>query len=165
MDSDSTFWRTVSINEELTDEVKSKLKKLCRKMTGEPLVIFNDADDHILIHKNKKIIGMCFIAKTSPGEYSGETPYLYNFICDAQYRKYQISKILMEAVEDYFAEDVEPCPQKLYLDVEISNVIAQRFFEKNKFVELRRHDIANKQFIRYVRDIEPSGYINIILDE
>jgi hypothetical protein len=131
------------------------LKNLCRNMTGEKLLMKDD--DEIVIGTiggtiNKKrsgIVCFCNISMYSPGnhfenEKNTRVPYLYNYICDAFYRKHKISYQMMDYIKNLY------CKEKyINLDILDDNIIAKKFFEKNGFVFVKDFNAGGKKFLSY----------------
>lgn len=131
-----------------------QLKQLCRKVTGEQLKIFDD--DIVIIAKyGKKIVGMCNIAFKSPeshfeNEVNNKVAYLYNYMCDITQKAKKPSVVLMNFIKDYVMTNVD-C-KDINLDVEIDNIHAQQFFEKNNFIQVGKY-ARSKEYFMYTYTI------------
>lgn len=125
-------------------------------MTGEKL--FMKDDDEIIIgtiggQNNKKrsgIVCFCNISMNSPGshfenEKNKEVPYLYNYICDAFYRKHKISYQMMDYIKNLLYKE----HKNINLDILEDNIIAKKFFEKNGFVYTSDFNVGGKKFCAY----------------
>ncbi len=133
------------------------LKNLCRKMTGEKL--FMKDDDEIIIgtiggqinKKRSRIVCFCNISMNSPGNHFENekntklngVPYLYNYICDALYRKHKISYQMMSYIKNLYPN------MSINLDISEDNIIAKKFFEKNGFVHINDFNATGKKFLAY----------------
>lgn len=132
------------------DKVYKQLKQLCRKTTGEILKVYGD--DIIIVCKyNAKVIGMCSISMKSPGshfiyEKYREIPYLYNYICDINYRKYKPSVAIMNYIKKWVDEKLYG---RINLDVAVGNDHAARFFIRNRFIECGKYGQATRDYIMY----------------
>lgn len=124
-------FKTTNFNDLSKDELK-KLKQLCIHMTGERL-IYLENNEVIICYYNKKIIAMCAISPFSPERHfpnDDNAVYLYNFICDVNYRKYKNSYKLMNYIKSHIKHKF------INLDVLENNGRAKRFFEKNGFKQI-----------------------------
>ncbi len=127
---------------DISPEVIKKLKKLCRKMTGEILKIL---DGHLVVfaYYKKNIICMCCISLFSPekhfdNESDENIPYLYNFICDSSFRYLKNSAQLMIYLKQYISEQLKA--KYINLDIVHNNQHAINFFEKNGFKYVGEYD-------------------------
>jgi hypothetical protein len=124
-----------------------ELKMLCRKMTGEQLKIIDD--DFIIVGRiNDKIKCFCCISIKSPtkffnNEKDANIPYLYNYICDAAYRKDKISVSLMKFIKMTSASQGY---KDINLHVIKDNTKAIKFFERNSFMNVGEEKINNKDY-------------------
>ena len=123
----------------LDKETKKKLKKLCRKTTGEILKVYPDHEIIIGFKNNNKVVCMCCISPFSP-EYHFENedeespvPYIYNYLCDQKYRKHKISVSQMYYLKDYIRENDKFTIKEINLDILKENDHSLAFFMKNGF--------------------------------
>lgn len=124
--------------DKISNKELKKIKQLVRKMTGESLYIFNNQKT-IIGYINKKIVCICSISLFSPeSHFNNElcnkgVPYLYNYICDANYKKYKNSYQLMLFIKKYLLNEFYA--KFINLDVLKTNKHAQQFFVKNGFIK------------------------------
>lgn len=138
----------------LQKNIYKKLKKLCMKETGTPIVIL---DNHITIvgYYNNHVVCMCSISNFSPGnhfdnETNGHVAYLYNYICDSKYRKHKVSVSLMTFVKDFIINSTNYSHEYINLDIECGNNRAIKFFERNNFIYYKDYSVGNKNYLAYV---------------
>lgn len=130
------------------------LKHLCRKMTGEKLIM-KDEDEivmGVITNKRSGIVCFCNISMNSPGnhfenEKNARVPYLYNYICDAFYRRYKISYQMMDYIKKLY--NSQKSYENINLDILGDNIIAKKFFEKNGFVFVNDFNAGGKKILAY----------------
>lgn len=122
-----------------------QMKILCRKSTFEQLILI-DTDIVILAKYNKKIIGFCCIAKTSPQlhfekqaeENNKEIPYIYNYMVDISQKNKKIGFNIMLYLKTRFTN--------INLNILEHNLRAVAFFTRSNFKEVGIYEIDNKSF-------------------
>jgi len=142
---------TLSVKDVNTDkQILKKLKILVRKTTGEHLKFSeNIKDTTILCYYNNNIIGICNISDKSPNRHFANerdddsyVPYLYNYICDASYKKKKPSVMIMNFIKKLYEDD-------LNLDILDDNNHAKQFFEKNNFNNTGSYNAGLKVYDTY----------------
>lgn len=119
----------VTTYSEVAKDDKRRMKLISRSATGEMLKAY-DEHDVILVYKDDKLAGYCFISPDSPENHfdnEEDAKYVYNYICDSKYRKYKVSVFLMKVLKSYCAE------YEINLDIAEWNAHSIRFFERNGF--------------------------------
>lgn len=120
-------------------ELLNELEKLCQRFLGEDLVM--RMQDEIVIctfcDENKQvIIGVCCISMQSPIHEFSEIPYLYNYICNSDYKKYKPSVAIMNYIKEFL---ISLNHKEVDLHVDRDNNHAIQFYEKNKFVFIGKY--------------------------
>jgi hypothetical protein len=117
-----------------------KLKIICRKMTGEPLLAFPEHKIFIVFNtsdQDAKPIGFCCVSNFSPeNHFDNESTgafYVYNYICDAKYRKLKQSLFLINHIKSLGND--------LNLDILKNNEHAKKFFIRNGFKYVKDYNM------------------------
>jgi RimJ/RimL family protein N-acetyltransferase len=131
---------------ELKPDVIKKLKQLCRKATGERLivlpehcVVYGKVNTKVNAKVNAKVVAMCCVSPFSPelhfeNELRRNVPYIYNYMIDATHRKNKVALELMTFIKAAFASgDVVEKTSEVNLDILEGNNHAIRFFERSGF--------------------------------
>jgi len=142
---------TTSVKDVNADkQTLKKLKILARKTTGEQLKFSeNIKDTTILCYHNNNLIGVCNIGDKSPNRHfpnekddDSHIPYVYNYMCDASYKRKKPSVMIMNFIKNLYEDD-------LNLNILDDNNHAKQFFEKNNFKHNGNYNAGMKVYDMY----------------
>jgi hypothetical protein len=140
------FFKIKEFSTENLDSINfKKIKIICRKMTCKNLHI-EKSSKVVIIYTNNKPIGFCCISEYSPENHFDNEKndiYLYNFICDSNYRLKQ-SWFLMEYVKHKYKKNIN-------IDIVKDNDKSEKFFIKNNFIFINKEyrNIYNSYSYKY----------------
>ncbi len=131
----------------LDTNVVKKLKILIRAATSEPLKVALPSHIVIIGYKRtspttRKLISTAMISPASPDlHFANESqgskiPYVYNYICDSQYRKCKVSVSMMYYIKRYVQNNPLYDKPVLNLDIVENNQRSTKFFTRNGFQQV-----------------------------